>query len=185
MSSFTNIKKSTDPSVNYWELNPHVIYITPFNQLYENDSKNKSQSSKDMWCITWLNDSDEEVNKYYRLSKKERLEVCKSFNSKFDENDDLIKECIEKYPYLLLTADELAYKMQKDQLVELSIYLNSLPINEDTVELLVKLKAQMPKIFADFEKVEKQFMKQKGESRVRGGRNETIREKNLIIPEDD
>lgn len=183
MSSFSTINKSQ--SGNFWELNPHMIYVNPFSDLYLADkTKSKEQSSKDMWCVLWLTDPDEEVNKYYRISdKEERLNICKSFNPLFDEEHPLILEALEKYPFLCLTADELAYKLQKDQLIEISQFLSKQPISLETVGEIIKLKSQMPKIYQDFEKIEKMFQKNKSESRVWGNRKQTAREKGLILPD--
>lgn len=184
MSSFSTINKSQ--TGNFWELNPHMIYVSPFSDLYLSDkTKSKEQSSKDMWCILWLTDPDEDVNKYYRISdQEERMSICKSFNPDFDENHPLILEALEKYPFLCLTADELAYKLQKDQLIEISQFLSKQPISLETVGEIIKLKSQMPKIYQDFEKIEKMFQKNKSESRVWGNRKQTAREKGLILPEE-
>jgi hypothetical protein len=70
MTSFSTLNKTQ--SGNFWELNPHMIYVEPFSSLYQADkTKDKSKSSSDMWCVLWLTDPDEEVNKYYRIADKE------------------------------------------------------------------------------------------------------------------
>jgi len=183
MSSFSTINKSQ--SGNFWELNPHMVHVSPFSDIYQADkSKTKEQSSKDMWCVFWLTDPDEDSNKYYRIvDKDERLDICKSFNPSFDPEHPLIQEALEKYPFLCLTADELAYKLQKDQLIEISQFLSKQPISLETVSEIIKLKSQMPKIYQDFEKVDKLFQKNKSESRVWGNRKQTAREKGTILPD--
>jgi len=184
MSTFASIDKHQDG--NFWELNPHIKYVEPFATLYSNDtSKSKEQSSKDMWCVLWLTDPDEEVNKYYRIvDKQEKLDICLKFNSNFDPNNPVVSECLEKYPYLCLNADELAYKLQKDQLIEISQFLSNLPITMDTVKEIIDLKAKLPKIYQDFEKIEKMFQKNKSEQRVWGNRKLTARERGLITPDE-
>lgn len=183
MSSFATINKTH--TGNFWDLNPHMIYVDPFCNLYNTDpTKNKEQSSKDMWCVLWLTDPDEEVNKYYRIPKDERVQVCLNFNPNFDINHPQIEECLEKYPYLCLNADELAYKEQKDQLIELSKFLRQQPIELSTVKELIDLKAKMPKIYQDFEKIDKMFQKNKSEQRIFGGRKQTARERGTINPEE-
>lgn len=183
MSSFATINKTQ--SGNFWELNPHIIYVEPFASMYTKDkSKNKELSSKDMWCILWLADPDEEVNKYYRIvDKDERLSICQSFHKDFDPEHPLIVEALEKYPFLCLTADELAYKLQKDQLIEISQFLSKQEINLATVKDIIDLKAKMPKIYQDFEKVDKLFQKNKSESRVWGRKTQTAREKGHLLPD--
>lgn len=185
MSSFSTINKSQ--SGNFWELNPHMIHVEPFSDMYIADkTKNKEQSSKDMWCVLWMTDPDEDSNKYYRIfDKEERLGICKSFNTNFDPEHPLIVDALEKYPFLCLTADELAYKLQKDQLIEISQFLSKQEINMMSVGEIIKLKSQMPKIYQDFEKVDKMFHKNKSESRVWGNRKQTAREKGLILPDEE
>ncbi len=184
MSSFSSIIKSQ--SGNFWELNPHVIYVEPFRDLYDEDkSKNKEQSSKDMWCILWMTDPDEEVNKYYRIPKDERLNICKNFNPAFDPDHPLIQDCLKQYPHLCLTADELAYKLQKDQIIEISTFLSSQEITLETAKDIIDLKSKMPKIYQDFEKVSKMFEKNKSEQRVFGGRKLTARERGDLTPDDE
>ena len=66
---------------NFWEVNPQLVYIPPFSELYNKDkSKNKEKSSKNMWCIFFMSDPDEDKNKFYRIPEKERLEISQSFN---------------------------------------------------------------------------------------------------------
>lgn len=182
--SIVNLNRTTEG--NFWELNPHMIYLEPFRSLYLLDeTKSKDKSSKDMWCVFWLEDPDEDINKYYRLSSiEEKLEVCKAFHPEFDEEHPLIIECREKYPHLCLNADELAYKLQKDQLIQISQFLAKQEINMDTVKDLIDLKAKMPKIYQDFEKLDKMFQKSKGEQRVWGRGKLTAREKGHIIPDE-
>ncbi len=183
ISGFVFIDKNYSESENFWGLNPHMIYVEPFSKLYSKDkSKDKNLSSKHLWCIIWMSDPDEEINKYYRIPFDERLQVCKNFNPDFKIDDKLISECMEKYSFLCMSADERAYKLQKDQLIELSTFLSSQEINMETVKDLIDLKAKMPKIYQDFEKIEKLFIRVKNENRIYGDRKPTARERNLIMP---
>lgn len=183
MKSFSIVTK--DQNGNFWQLNPHIRYVEPFASIYASDkSKNKEQSSNDMWCVFWMTDPDEEANRYYRIDKVERLGICKEFNKLFDPEHPLIKEALEKYPYLCLTADELAYKMQKDQLIEISKFLSEQPITLETAKDIIDLKAKMPKIYQDFEKIDKMFKTNKSEQRIFGGRKQTAREKGHITPDE-
>jgi len=102
MNNFINIKKSTDPTINFWGLNPHLIYMRPYSILYNMDeSKNKEDSSKTMYCIVWIIDPDEDTNKYYRLPEEERIEICKNLQPNFRK----------KHLYLL---DVYQYKSTQD-----------------------------------------------------------------------
>lgn len=185
ITGFVNITKTMNGEENFWQLNPHMIYVAPFADLYTRDkTKDKKESSKHMWCVVWMTDPDEEINKYYRIPKEERLSVCKNYNPSFDPSDPDIEDCLNRYPFLCMSADELAYKEQKDQLIELSSFLRQQPIDLTTVKELIDLKAKMPKIYQDFEKVEKAFIKSKTETRVFGQRHLNARERGEIIPDE-
>lgn len=184
VSGLTFIKKDFSPDTNFWDLNPHLIYIEPFNDLYNSDlTEDKFPSSKHMWCIFWLSDPDEEINKYLRTPEAERLDILKRFNPEFDEEHPIIKECLAKYPYLCLSADELAYKKQKDQLIKIAEFLDNYELNLSTVKELIDLKGKMPKLYTDYERLEKMFQKNKAETRVHGGRRQTARELGRLTPD--
>ena len=186
ITGFVNITKTMNGDENFWELNPHMIYVPPFADLYTRDkSKNKDESSKHMWCIVWMVDPDEEINKYYRIPKEERLTICQSYNKLFDPTDLDIEDCMNQYPYLCMSADELAYKQQKDQLIEISQFLSTQEIAMDTIADIIKLKSLLPKIFQDFEKIEKTFIKTKASTRVFGQRSLNMREDGRLIPDDE
>lgn len=180
--SITNFKNKLETG-NFWELNPHILHIEPYKTLYSKDrSKNKEISSGTMWCIFWMTDPDESINKFYRIvDKDERLNICKSIYPHFNEEDELVSKCLERYPYLCMTSDKLAYKLEKDQLVEISLFLSKQTISLDTAKEIIELKAKMPKIYQDFDKTDKLFAQKKSEVRV-WGRTQTAREKGLIQP---
>lgn len=189
ISGITNIQKDFSPNLNFWELNPQLAYIDPFTQLYVRDkSKNKVISSKEAWCILWLSDPDEDVNKFYRLhtvSKETVIDACRNFYPDFDPEDEIIAKCLEQYPFLCLSADERAYKDQKDQLIKISKYLNTYEVDLSTLKEVIELKAKMPKIYQDFEKIDKQFQKTKLDQRIHGNRRATARESGNLTPDED
>ncbi len=171
-------------SENLWEHNEFLIYLKPFSVLYSKDkSKDKRVSSNILWCCTWMCHPDETKNKYYRINEEERLEVCREFEPSFNLSDPLVAEILDKYPDLCLTLIERSYKEDKDQLSAISKFLNNEKITLANAETIIKLKAQLPKIYADFAKTDKEFEKQKSTQRVFGGRQKSQREKGALRPE--
>jgi hypothetical protein len=185
MNSFINIQKEFKPTENFWDLNPHLIYIKPFSLLYNRDkSKNKTDSSKDMWCILWLSDPDEDVNKYYRLPMEDRLDVCKEFNPTFSEEEDVVATCIQEYEEKCLTTIERAYKQEKEKLVKRAEFLRKAEYNFDTMKGLDDAYSKSKKIWDDYARIEKDFFENKNKTtRIFGGRKQTLRERGQIIPD--
>ena len=109
--------------------------------------------------------------------------MCKEYNPEFDLDNPIVIECIDKFPELCLSAVQQAYKDSKDQLLRISRFLNTQELKLETAEMLIKLKAQMPKIIKEFLEIEKQFQKSKSDQRVLGGRQKTTREKDKLKPE--
>jgi hypothetical protein len=102
------------------------------------------------------------------------------FNSEFDEENELVAECIDKYPSLCLTAVERALKDEKDALAKRAKFLAVADYNFDTMKDLDNAYSKTSKIYENFEAIEERFLKQKNQSRVKGGRRESASEKGLI-----
>lgn len=182
MSTFVNIKKEFKPDQNFWELNPHLRFVKPFSDLYsEDNSKNKVQSSKDMWCIFFLSEPDEDINIYFRLDNNEILDVCKKFNPSFQDTDELIRACIRDYPEVCLTVIERTLKITKELFKRRTTFLKEADYNFDTMKLIDSAIAATPKMEEEFDKVVKKYnMSKNVEIQVHGGRKLTAREKKTI-----
>ena len=150
---------------NFWEANPQLVYMPPFSYLYSSDkSKDKAKSSKDMWCIFFMSDPDEDKNKFYRIPEKERLDMLQEvYNPEFDVENELVQECILKYPSLCLTAVERALKDEKDALSKRAKFLASATYDFDTMKDLDNAYSKTSKIYENFEAIEERFLKQKNQ----------------------
>ena len=192
-------------SYNFWEDNMQLSIMKPFSNLYDRDnSKDKTTSSREMVVIYFMNEPDPEKNKFYRIPFSERLDMLKeTYNADFDDQDELIKECMLKYPFLCLTAIKRALKEEIDTLVEraevlrnskytLDYYMtddngnlilnnSGLPILlKGTASLLDGLRSKTPKLVEDYAKIEEKFIKEKSESRIKGGRRRSKSEKKML-----
>lgn len=182
MNTFINIKKEFKPDQNFWELNPHLRFVKPFSELYSNDtSKNKVDSSKTMWCIFYLSEPDENINLYYRLEYNDILDVCHNFNPKFDEANELIKECINAYPEVCLTVIERTLKITKDLFKKRNTFLKEAPYDFETMTQIDNAIAKTPKMEEEFDKIVQKYNEAKNvEIQVLGQRKLTAREKKTI-----
>lgn len=188
--AFGKVNKPFDPDDNWWVLNPQMKYYKPFSKLYERDnSKDKTYSSKEMHVIFFMCDPDEELNLYYRMGDKERLDMLKdTYCPEVDLEDEIWKECLETYPFEMLNAVERALKIEKDQLKKRTKLIKETTLTLDRTEIITdskggektatikgtatqinQLQKDFPKIMQQYEEIEQRFIKQKEVVRVEGG----------------
>ena len=183
---------------NFWELNPHLIYLDPFRKLYtQDDSKDKTVSSKQMWCI-WLHEDPSYENKIYRQTGEVKLSSILYYYPEFDINNPLIQECINTYNSRCLTAAARAFKLEEVKLLDRAKLRSNTPYRFDevvgydkmgraqilpgTVKDLEMMDKNTLNVYKQYEEVKRMFEEEQGELRVHGGRRETLREKgNLTL----
>lgn len=185
MNTFINTKKDFSPTTNFWELNPHLMFVKPFSDLYNADkTKNHEQSSKDMWCILWMSDPDEDTNKYYRLPEDQRFETCKNFNKSFDKDDELTAQCLEAYPEVCLSTIERALRAEREAIAKRALFLQSAVYSYDTMTMLDNAFSKTSKILEQYGKIYEQFVQSKKKSvMILGQREQTAREKKRLRPD--
>ena len=185
---------------NFWKLNPQLQFIKPFNELYNtDDSINKDLSSKTMWCIVFMCDPDEDINKFFRIPEKERYEMLQeTFFPLFDLEDEVTKKCIEAYPIMCLTSVQKALKDEKEVLIKRAKFLKEQEYTLDTYEM-VQVGSRMQRItlpgtakqldtmhkstktiMDNFKLVENDFFAEKSKSQLKGNRIESKAEKGEI-----
>lgn len=174
-----------EPNYNFWDDNPQIAILKPFNLLYNRDkSKKKTTSSKEMVVIFFLSEPDSEKNKFYRVPPVERLEMLKeTFYSEFNEEDDVIKECLTSYPNLCLSPVERALKEEIDSLVKRQQFISNFNYEGatlDQIKTIDIIRSKTMALYDNYEKLESKFIKQKTEARVRGGRKRSLTEKKLL-----
>jgi hypothetical protein len=182
MSNLITIDKNFSKDSNFWDINPQLIFMKPFSELYNRDKdKNKKTSSNEMWYIFFMEDSDEDLNKFYRIPQEERSNMLfETFDIKVDISDKNIIKCREAYNNLCLNAIEKTFKEQKDYLVKRSKALVSMDYNLDTMKNIDFALGQSLKIYKDYEKIEEIFNKEKKSVHIKGGRKLTLSEKGFI-----
>jgi hypothetical protein len=187
--NFTNITKKTKPEENFWELNPQIQYLTPFNKL-KDEFKDSSQH---MWAIFFMSDPDEDINKFYRYDLEKRKEQINNFYSKIKWEDPLFIECLESYPFECLNSIQRSLKDELDSLKDRTRLIRHTKLTLDytdpdtgrtikgTTAQIDTMRAKSEKIYEQLEKAQNKFFKQKDEEiRVRGGRAESFSEKGLV-----
>lgn len=188
--SFVNVDKAYRPDSNFWELNPQLAIMPPFDKLYKEDDGG-DLSSKKMWCIFFMSDPDEDDNKFYRVPIRERKEMLREvWCPEIDWEDEVIQECLTRYPYVCLTTLQRDLKEQKEMLIRINKYLDDLPLTIDTsdgktkipgtITQITKAKKELKVIYDYILQLEEQVSGEKSKTQVYGGRQETFSEQKLI-----
>lgn len=184
---------------NFWHLNPTIPLIKPFNEIYnEDNSKDKVNSSKVMWCIFFNNDPDEELNIYYKIPIEEREEMLKEVF--YPEMDfEKYSKHQEAYRNLCLTSVQKDLLLEKEALHKRAIFLRDTDYTLDTYETMTignrfqrvtlpgtakqldSMKKATESIMKNFERIEEKYFESKrGEARIFGGRKESATEQKRL-----
>ncbi len=185
---------------NFWKLNPQLKFIKPFSELYKDDeSIDKELSSKTMWCVVFMNDPDEDTNKFFRIPLLERYEMLQeTFHPLFDTSNSLTKQCMDEYPLVCLTAVQRALKDEKEMLIKRANFIKEQDYTLDKYELVTvgqrAMRVTLPgtakqldtmhkatkSIMDNFKLIENEFFAEKSKAQLKGDRQESKSEKGEI-----
>lgn len=192
-----------NPKVNFWIANPQVEYIEPFNEVHAMDNGGE-QSSKYMYCVVFFCDPDEEENKYFRMSEAVRKKNLKNYFPEVDWDNELFKKAVKAYPFECMDSIKRALKEELESAIERAKVISETPYTLDdymrdnlgnyiydkggkpipikgTAKQLDDLRKNTAKIYDDIDRtIEKYMSKKADEVRVRGGRKQTLSERNMI-----
>lgn len=205
---FVKIVPPFDIRADFWENNFQVSLIEPFKSLYDKDkTKDKSKSSKEMWCIYLYADPSYE-NKIYRLQIDQKKSAILAYYPDFNFNDPLIAECLLAYPEHCLTPAAKAFRIEEESLVKRTkfideaeytfpevvkdkngaiVYVAGRPMQTPgTAKDIDAMRKLTLDIYKKYDQVRKMFEEEQNELRLFGGGRETALEKNqLVIIEDE
>ena len=192
--ALVHIPSRFNPDDDFWELNPQLKYYFPFSELYEQDkSKGKTESSKQMWCIVFLEEPDESVNTYARMRSEQRAIMLKETYYPDLDLDVLskyrkawIEECQSSIQRAIKNEIESMY--QRSEMLRTTDYTLTTHevINGKVIKItgtaleLDKLRAATPKLMENYEMLEKQFLNKKHNVLVEGKRNLSKSEKGEV-----
>jgi len=178
---------SFEPESNFWKLFPSLAIMTPFKQLYASDkSPNKASSSKLMWCVAFIWDSN---SKFYNLPEEgddSKITMIftdyygdLSYYKKYEKKIDTLREA-----YLKLQETPAARSLREIEakIEERSRFLKNTPydlgvVNEkgqwvgNTVVIIDKMLADTKKVYDLYDQAMKTVEKEKasGDDIVKGG----------------
>lgn len=205
MKNFNYVKIRPDfkPEDNFWEVNPQVAYVEPFNKLYKIDD-GQDLSSAYMWACYFNNYPDESLNFLFRYSQEKRDKALLDFYPDLDLENELYLECNEAFPFACLNSIQRALKEELDSLKVRARKLRDTPytfdhywvgptgdyiLDKSEKPIMLKgsakdidaARAKTAKIYEGVEQALEKFMEQaESEARVYGGREQTAHEKGLL-----
>lgn len=173
-----------NPDTSIWELSPQLKYYPPYGFLYDADmSENKMFSSRQMWCVVFYNDPDEDINLFFRNSPKERKEkIMAIYGKDIDWDDPLFQNCLSSYPNDCMSLAARALALEGDKLIERAELIRNTRLTFDSTDQLTgklikgtalqinTLQKDMNKAYEAFRKSEDLFRDEKSSTqRAYGG----------------
>lgn len=183
MSRFVKVNTDFDPTVNFWDLNPQLIFMIPFNKVYALDGGG-FLSSAYMWTVYFISDPDETVNKFFKFGRvkiQSMLEETYFKENKPNWQEEAYVDALEAYPEVSLNAVQRAFLLKKQHIVARAKFLNEQEYTLDTVAKLDLAHGKTSKILDEYDKIEEKFFLEKSKgARVKGGRKQSKSEKGEI-----
>lgn len=162
---------------NFWELNPHVKYLTKFKDLYENDkSKNKAKSSKQMWAIVLFTDVKSPFRRIEETQRKE--EVLNYINKEFPWED--IEPYFKPYEEVCLSEKQQLFKSWGDKLRTREQFIRATDYKATTFKMLDEMMSQTEKMWKMYSNVEHEMIEEEQQARIKGGRKKSKSERKEI-----
>ncbi len=162
-----SIINNFNTNVDFWEFNPQMKII--FHKFYNDDnSKNKTESSKIMWGIALLVDPNES-NSFRHISYTERLDEIKigHFKNKAFPWVEYY-DTIEIYKNHVLTKPELTLHVMERKLEERIKLLNDTPLTLENVELIDKVQLNLTKIEKELKELRKMVKDEDSNVKAKG-----------------
>lgn len=169
-----------DTDTNFWEVNPELKIPKLFNDLYTSDkSKNKNKSSKLMWAVALLVDSD---SKFRNLSEKEKKKlIAEDYLQEPDFNWEEYADTISIFENLTTSKLRKSLNVQERLLESRNEFLSKEKYTLDNAQELDKIFQGTSKIYETITKlrdeVQKEELAESGQGVVKGGRTESASEK--------
>lgn len=180
---------------NYWELNPMVKAIAIFRDFEKQDkSKKKFKSSKVMWAIAMLVDTDER-NPYNNVLATIRPKmIAEDFleDPAFEWEDDFVIALKDAYTDLVMSSNKKElYRLEK-KLSERGDFIDRTPYTMDsysddgkrelkgTASQLDKMMKDSLAIFKQIEDIKELIAIEDAASQLVGGAQESASDKKLI-----
>lgn len=156
-----------NPEFDFFEQNPEIKYFSEFSDIVKDEN-----GSKIMWSLYMSEDPD---SKLFRMPKDQRIsEIIDNYYPEYIHNEELSK----KYANLVLNKEQQLYKIHIEKLEDLTTYLKQLEVDKDQdFDKYIKIIDKLPKAWEALEKIKSKMIDKENKSTVRGGAQQSLREK--------
>lgn len=162
---------------NFWEINPHVRYLTKFKDLYEKDkSKDKTTSSRQMWAIILFTDPK---SPFKRIDETERKKEVLNYLNNISTWED-IEPYFKPYEDYCLTEKQQLFKSWGDKLKTREQFIRATDYKATTFKMLDEMMSQTEKMWKMYSNVEKDMIEEEQQVRIKGGRKKSKSERKEI-----
>lgn len=167
-----------DTEANFWIMNPQLKIV--FDDFYTKDkSKDKTESSKMMWAVALITDSDSKFDNLPQDDKKDLVAKDYLKNPKFKWA--IVKDLVSTYENLILTPAKRALKIWNEKVLERAEFLKKTKYNLGTIggkgayvggtaDLIDKMMANTKKLYDDYQRVIKDLEEEEMQEIGKGNR---------------
>lgn len=176
MAKFVNLDKAFTFSGNkikdFWELNPQLRLIEPFDELYP--------ASEKMWGIFFWSEPDNNHNKLYTLDKIKRLETIRKYVDP-DFDPDVLHNYIVAYKKYCLSpeARELGEWITMAEMASNALRNLQTADVDDIRKAFIAMEKGL-NVLEKMNELQQKLDSFTNDFRVIGGRKETLSEQGLL-----
>lgn len=153
-------------------LNPDVLAVPPFKELYSRDkSKNKESSYKELSFVYFMADFNSPYATYPE-DKREQLIKDDFIKDKKWKPDTLVLDSIKKYVQLSETPTMRLVRSVRSLIDRMSDYLATAEVDEESIKTLQDSVDKIAKTVAGYGKLEEAVKKEMTSgTKIRGGKD--------------
>lgn len=170
-----NLLNNFDIKSNFWKINPQLCILGEFASLYDADkSKDKSESSKIMWAIALILDTE---SKFFNLPVDERKRVVAKDYLKSPSFDfGSYKPQMNAYEKLTMTPAKRQLVEWSRIMDEKSELLKTLNYTVETWEIIEKMLKSNKDLYAELQRISELLINEGERGIMKGGSEESATE---------
>jgi hypothetical protein len=148
-------------------VSPEILTISVFEEIWNGDkSKNKKNAFNDFKYIYHLSDFNSPYNNYSKQKREEAIKEEVIGEKTYTPSEKVLQAC-KVYRELRETPIERLFTSVKDKIEEMSEYLNTNELNDNSVTPVLKIFDSMSKIVGQYKTLETAVKSEKESTTVK------------------